>query len=189
MGMGEPLDNFDNVVKSIEILSHIDCLCISKRRITISTSGITPKIDKLAKLDLGIQVALSLHAVDNKTREELIPMNKAFNIESIIDAIGRFPIDNRKRFMFEYLMIRDVNDSIDSAKKLVKLLSNIKAKVNLILFNPHEGSKYQRPLKDRVIAFQEYLLSKSLICTVRESKGIDIDAACGQLREKEMNNG
>lgn len=189
MGMGEPLDNFENVVKAIELLSDKDSLCISKRRITISTSGISTKIRKLAELDLGVQVAISLHAVDDKVREELIPMNKAFNIASIIDAIREYPIDNRKRFMFEYLVIKDLNDDLESAKKLVKLLNKIKAKVNLILFNPHEGSIYQRPDRKKVVEFQEYLLSKSLICTIRESRGIDIDAACGQLREKETING
>lgn len=188
MGMGEPLDNFDNVAKSIEIFSDLDCLAISPRRQTISTSGITPKIKKLGEMNLGVHVAISLHAVDDTLRQELIPMNKAYNIESIIEAIKNYPIDNRKKVMFEYLVIKDLNDDLESAKKLVKLLNGLKAKVNLILFNPHEGSQYARPESKRVKNFQEYLLSKGLLCTIRESKGIDIDAACGQLREKELQN-
>jgi 23S rRNA (adenine2503-C2)-methyltransferase len=184
MGMGEPLDNFDNLIKAIKIFSDLDGLAIAPRRQTISTSGISTKIEKLGKLDLGVNIAISLHSVDDKLRQELIPMNKAYNIKSIIDAIKKFPIDERKRVMFEYLIIKDVNDDLESAKKLIKLLDGIKAKVNLIYFNPHEGSIYKRPSEKRVVEFQEYLINKGLLCTIRQSKGIDIDAACGQLREK-----
>lgn len=189
MGMGEPLDNFDNLVKAITLFSDLDGLAIAPRRQTISTSGLSSKIEKLGKLNLGVNIAISLHAVDDTLREELIPMNKAYNIESIIEAIKKFPIDERKRVMFEYLVIKDVNDDLASAKKLIKLLNGIKAKVNLIYFNPHEGSPYKRPTKKAVIEFQEYLINKGLLCTIRESKGIDIDAACGQLREKELKSG
>ncbi len=185
MGMGEPLDNFDNVVKSIEILSDIDGLSISKRRQTISTSGVSPKIIKLGELDLGVQIAISLHSVDDSLREELIPLNKAYNIESIIKALKNYPIDTRKRIMFEYLMIKDLNDDINSAKKLVKLLHGIKSKVNLIYFNPHEGSIYQKPDEKSVTSFQTYLRDRGITCTIRESRGSDISAACGQLREQE----
>jgi len=184
MGMGEPLDNFDNLIKAIEIISNSDGLSISTRRQTISTSGISSKIEKLGKLNLGVQLAISLHAVDDELRSELIPMNKAYNIKSIIDAVKNFPIDSRKKVMFEYLVIKDKNDDIKSADKLVKLLNGIDAKVNLIFFNPFEGTTYQRPSKNSMVKFQEYLLSKNLICTIRESKGIDISAACGQLKEK-----
>ncbi len=186
MGMGEPLDNFDNLIKAIEIFSDLDGLAIAPRRQTISTSGLSSKIEKLGKLDLGVNIAISLHSVDDKLREELIPMNKAYNIKSIIDAIKKFPIDERKRVMFEYLIIKDINDDLESAKKLIKLLDGIKAKVNLIYFNPHEGSIYKRPSEKAVREFQEYLVNRGLLCTIRQSKGIDIDAACGQLREKEL---
>jgi 23S rRNA (adenine2503-C2)-methyltransferase len=185
MGMGEPLDNFENVVKAIKIFSDEDGLAISTRRQTISTSGISNKIKKLGELDLGVSLAISLHSVDDKLREELIPMNRAYNIASIIDALKTFPIDSRKRVMFEYLVIKDINDDLDSAKKLIKLLNGIKAKVNLIYFNPYEGSPYQRPSQRSVKAFQEYLITKGLLCTIRESKGLDISAACGQLKERE----
>ena len=187
MGMGEPLDNFDNVVKAIRIISDLDGLAINTRRQTISTSGLSTKIAKLGKLDLGVQLAISLHAVDDELRSELIPMNKAYNIQSIIDAVKDFPIDARKKVMFEYLVIKDQNDDIKSADKLVKLLNGIDAKVNLIFFNPFPGTIYERPSKNSMIKFQEYLLGKKLMCTIRESKGIDISAACGQLKEKEQN--
>jgi 23S rRNA (adenine2503-C2)-methyltransferase len=189
MGMGEPLDNYDNFVKSVKIFSELDGLAISRRRQTVSTSGISTKIEKLGNEDLGIQLAISLHAVDDDLRTELIPMNKAYNIKSIIDAVKKFPVDTRKKVMFEYLVIKDKNDDIASAKKLLQLLDGIKAKVNLIYFNPYPGTTYQRPQRDDMIKFQEYLISKGLLCTIRESKGLDISAACGQLKEKESNGG
>ena len=186
MGMGEPLDNFDNLTDAIKIIEELDGLAISTRRQTISTSGISTKIEKLGEMDLGVQLAISLHAVDDDLRTELIPMNKAYNINSIIEAVKKFPVDTRKKVMFEYLVIKDKNDDIKSADKLVKLLSGIDAKVNLIFFNPFEGTSYERPSKNAMIKFQEYLLRKGLLCTIRESKGIDISAACGQLKEKEV---
>ena len=187
MGMGEPLDNYENMVKAIKIISNEHCLHISPRRQTLSTSGIAPKIEKLAKEDLGINLAISLHAVDDKLREELIPMNKAYNIQSVIDAVKKFPVDRRKKVLFEYLVIADVNDDEKSANKLVKLLNGIKAKVNLIYFNPYPGTNYKRPTPEKMERFKELLNKKGVICTIRESKGIDISAACGQLREKELN--
>ena len=186
MGMGEPLDNYDNVVKAIKIISTEDGLSISPRRQTLSTSGIAPKIKRLGKENIGVNLAISLHAVDDELREELIPMNKAYNIQSVIDAIREFPIDKRKKVMFEYLVIKNKNDDLASAKKLVKLLNGIPSKVNLIYFNPYPGSPYQRPDEETMKKFQQYLLNKGITCTIRESKGIDISAACGQLREKEI---
>ena len=186
MGMGEPLDNLDNLAKAIQIFGNENGLSISPKRQTVSTSGISTKIKKLGEMELGVQLAISLHAVDDELREELIPMNKAYNIASIIEAVKAFPVNTRKRVMFEYLVIKDVNDDIKSAKKLIKLLEGIKAKVNLIYFNPYPGTDFKRPEPERMREFQEYLLSKGLLCTVRESKGLDISAACGQLREQEL---
>ena len=114
-------------------------------------------------------------------------MNKAYNIASIIEAVKEFPVDTRKKVMFEYLVIKDKNDSLDAAKKLVKLLDGIQAKVNLIYFNPYAGTSYQRPLETDMMRFKDFLNSKGVICTIRESKGLDISAACGQLKEKELN--
>ena len=188
MGMGEPLDNLENVSKAVKIFSDIDGLSISPRRQTISTSGLSKQIDKLGKMDLGILLAISLHAVDDAMRQELMPINKAYNIASIIKAVKDFPIDARKRVMFEYLMIDGLNDSIQSAKKLVSLLHGIKAKVNLIYFNPHEGSTYKRPSTESMENFKEYLNKHGMICTIRQSKGLDISAACGQLKERSIND-
>ena len=186
MGMGEPLDNLDNLAKAIKIFSNPDGLAISPQRQTVSTSGLSAKIDRLAKMDLGVNLAISLHAVDDELRQKLMPINKAYNIASIMDAVRNFPINLRKKVMFEYLIIKDVNDDLASAKKLVKLLNGIQAKVNLIFFNPYEDSEFQRPSVDDVRKFQEYLLNKGVICTIRESKGLDISAACGQLREQNL---
>lgn len=184
MGMGEPLDNLPNVSKAVKIFTDIDGLSISAKRQTISTSGLSSQIKKLGKMDLGVLLAISLHAVDDKLREELMPINKAYNITSIIQAVKEFPVDLRKRVMFEYLVMKDINDDIKSAKKLVALLHGIRAKVNLIYFNPHEGSLYKRPNQKDVEAFRDYLNNHGMICTIRESKGLDISAACGQLKER-----
>lgn len=184
MGMGEPLDNFDNLIKAIQILATKEGLDIAPRRQTISTSGIAPKIAALGKLNLGVQLALSLHAVNDALRSKLIPVNRAYNIEKVMNTLRNFPIDSRKRLLFEYLVIDGINDDIKSAKALLRLLHGFKAKVNLILFNPHEGSNFSRPSIENVKAFQEYLLKHGMFCTIRESKGLDISAACGQLREQ-----
>lgn len=184
MGMGEPLDNLKNVAKAVKIFSDIDGLSISPKRQTISTSGLSSQIKKLGELNLGVLLAISLHAVDDTLREKLMPINRAYNIASIIKAIKEFPIDTRKRVMFEYLVMKGVNDDIKSAKKLVALLHNIKSKVNLIYFNPHEGSSFQRPKKEDMEIFREYLNKRGIVCTIRQSKGLDISAACGQLKER-----
>ena len=184
MGMGEPLDNLDNVVKSVRIFNDIDGLAIGTRRQTISTSGLSSQIQKLGKLNLGVLLAISLHAVDDKLREELMPINKAYNIDSVITAVKNFPIDQRKKVLFEYLVMKDLNDDVKSAKKLVSLLHGIKAKVNLIYFNPYPNSPYQRPDEKTMFKFKEYLNNHGVICTIRASKGLDISAACGQLKEK-----
>ena len=159
MGMGEPLDNLDNLAHAIEIFKEEEGLAISGKRQTVSTSGLSNKIDKLGEMNLGVHIAISLHAVDDELRTELIPMNKAHNISSIIEAVKRFPIDTRKRVMFEYLVIKDKNDDLGSAKKLVKLLSGIKAKVNLIYFNPYPGTTYERPTKMICWLFRSILLN------------------------------
>jgi len=185
MGMGEPLNNLPNVSKAIMILSEENGLAISPKRQTISTSGISPLINKLGSLNLGVQLAISLHAVDNNLRSKLMPINKKYDIESIINAVRAFPINRRKRVMFEYLMIKDVNDNIDSAKKLLKLLNGICAKINLIPFNPHSGSSFKRPDMQNIKSFADFLTRHGLLATIRESKGIDISAACGQLREQQ----
>ena len=187
MGMGEPLDNLANVSKAIKILALNEGLAISPRRQTVSTSGLGSQIKKLGEMDLGVLLAISLHAVTNELRSRLMPINKAYNIEAVMDAVRGFPIDMRKRVMFEYLVIKDLNDSVSDAKKLVKLLHGIKAKVNLIYFNPHEGSEFGRPELVNMLKFQEYLRDHGVTCTIRQSKGLDISAACGQLKQRNEN--
>jgi 23S rRNA (adenine2503-C2)-methyltransferase len=187
MGMGEPLDNLENLTKAIKIIADELGLGISPRRQTVSTSGISSKIDKLGVMNLGVNLAISLHAVDDEVRSKLIPINKAYNIKSIIDAVKKFPYDKRKRVMFEYLVIKGLNDSINDAKKLIKLLEGIKAKVNLIYFNPYPNSQFERPSIQTMENFANYLNQKGLLATIRASRGIDISAACGQLREKTKN--
>ncbi len=187
MGMGEPLDNLDNVVQAIKILNEQEGLSIGMRRQTISTSGLSTQIKRLGEMNIGVLLAISLHAVDDQLREKLMPINKAYNIESVIEAVKAFPIDQRKRVMFEYLVMKNLNDDIKSAKKLVKLLHGIKAKVNLIYFNPYPNSPFQRPSEKDMEQFKQFLNSHGVICTIRESKGLDISAACGQLKEKKKN--
>ena len=187
MGMGEPLDNYKNFVSAVKIFSLEEGLSINRRRQTVSTSGLSSKIVKLGEENLGIQLAISLHAVDDELRSELIPMNKAYNIQSIIDAVKAFPVDARKKVMFEYLVIKGKNDSIQAAQKLIQLLNGIKSKVNLIYFNPYPGTTYERPSVETMTKFKDYLIDKGLLCTIRESKGLDISAACGQLKEKDVN--
>lgn len=186
MGMGEPLDNLVSVAQSSRVFADPDGMAIAPHRQTISTSGLSTKIVKLGKLELGVNLAISLHAVDDELREKLMPINKAYNIKSIIDAVKEFPINDRKRVMFEYLVIKDVNDDMASAKKLLSLLNGIKSKVNLIYFNPYGGTEFKRPEERVMKAFQEYLTKHGLHCTIRESKGLDISAACGQLRDNEL---
>ncbi|MCD6654084.1 MAG: 23S rRNA (adenine(2503)-C(2))-methyltransferase RlmN [Sulfurovum sp.] len=187
MGMGEPLDNLENVAKAVKIFADPEGMAIAPHRQTVSTSGLSAKIEKLGKMELGINLAISLHAVDDDLRQKLMPINKAYNIKSIIAAVKNFPVNDRKRVMFEYLVIKDVNDDISAAKKLLSLLDGIKAKVNLIYFNPYGGTEFKRPEYGDMLKFQEYLTQRGLLCTIRESKGLDISAACGQLREQELN--
>lgn len=182
MGMGEPLDNLAQVAKAVRILS--ENLGISPRRQTISTSGLARQIKELGRLNLGVLLAISLHAVDDTLRSQLMPINKAYNIAAVLDAVREFPIDQRKRVMFEYLLLGGINDSQSHAKALVKLLCGIKAKVNLILFNPHEQSEFRRPSLENAVKFQDFLSTKGITCTIRQSKGLDISAACGQLKER-----
>ncbi len=188
MGMGEPLDNMDNVVKAIKIFNDLDGLVIGSRRQTISTSGLSHQIEKLGKMNLGVLLAISLHAVDDELREKLMPINKAYNIESVINAVKNFPIDARKRVMFEYLVMKDLNDDLKSARKLVSLLHGIKSKVNLIYFNPYPDSPFKRPSEKDMINFKNFLNDHGILCTIRQSKGLDISAACGQLKEKTDND-
>jgi 23S rRNA (adenine2503-C2)-methyltransferase len=184
MGMGEPLANLAAVVKSIRIM--IDArlgIGYSPRRITVSTVGLVSGIERLGRENLKVNLAVSLHAATDQTRGQLMPVNRSWNLAALMEALRRYPLAPRQRLFFEYVMLEGVNDSIQDAEQLARLLRGIKAKVNLIPFNDWEGSSFRRPPLARILAFQGALLNAGITTTVRWSKGEDIGAACGQLRE------
>jgi 23S rRNA (adenine2503-C2)-methyltransferase len=183
MGMGEPLANYAATVKSLRLLTDPHALAFSPRRITVSTVGLVSGIEKLAKEDLKVNLAISLHATSNAIRDRIMPVNKGFAIEELLAACRRFPVAFRQRITFEYVLLDGVNDAAEDARRLVRLLKGIRAKVNLIPFNDWEGSGFGRPPLPRILAFQSVLLEHGVRATVRWSKGEDIGAACGQLRE------
>jgi len=183
MGMGEPLANYAATVKSLRLLTDPLAFGLSPRRITVSTVGLVSGIERLAREGLRVNLAISLHATDNATRDRLMPVNKGFAIEELLAACKRFPLPFRQRMTFEYVLLADVNDSRQDALRLARLLKGIRAKINLIPFNDWEGSAFSRPPLPRILAFQAALLEQGITATVRWSKGEDIGAACGQLRE------
>jgi 23S rRNA (adenine2503-C2)-methyltransferase len=184
MGMGEPLANYGNLIAALRIL--IDArlgLGYSPRRITVSTVGLVSGIDRLGREDLKVNLAISLHAATDEVRGRLMPVNRSWNLEALTAAVRRYPLAPRQRVFFEYVMLDDVNDSAEDAQRLARLLRGIRAKVNLIPFNDWEGSGFRRPPLARILAFQAVLLDAGITTTVRWSKGEDIGAACGQLKE------
>jgi 23S rRNA (adenine2503-C2)-methyltransferase len=181
MGMGEPLHNYDETMKALRMLRSEPGLAISPRRVTLSTVGIVPGLEKLAREPLMPNLAISLHATTDEQRTQLVPPNRKYPLASIIDACRRFPLKNRNRITFEYVLLAGVNDTPDDARRLVKLLSGIKAKVNLIPLNPAPGIPYERPSDDRVNRFAQILADRHVTVSVRKSRGRDIRAACGQL--------
>jgi len=184
MGMGEPLANYAALVTSLRILTDAKLgLGYSPRRITVSTVGLVPGIEKLGREALKVNLAISLHAASDEVRGPLMPVNRSFDLKTLLAALRRYPLAHRQRIFFEYVLLEDVNDSPDDAARLVRLLRGIRAKVNLIPFNDWEGAEFRRPPLPRILAFQSILLDAGLTTTVRWSKGEDIGAACGQLRE------
>jgi len=184
MGMGEPLANYAALVKSLRILTDAKLgVAYSPRRLTVSTVGLVPGIEKLGREDLKVNLAISLHATTDDVRSRLMPVNRSFDLAALMAAVGRYPLASRQRVFFEYVMLEDVNDTADDARRLARLLRGLKAKVNLIPFNDWEGAKFRRPPLARILSFQSVLLDAGITTTVRWSKGEDIGAACGQLRE------
>ncbi|MGK5083353.1 23S rRNA (adenine(2503)-C(2))-methyltransferase RlmN [Bdellovibrionota bacterium FG-1] len=181
MGMGEPLHNFENVLKACEILLDTDGMNFSRRKVTISTSGIVTAIDEMGKRS-PVQLAISLNSSTDEQRSALMPVNKRWNIEELMAACRRFPTNNRRRITFEYVMIKDFNDTLDDAARVRNLVRGIPCKINLIPFNEHPGSAFKRSTDSSVKKFQDYLVGHDLTTTVRISRGRDILAACGQLR-------
>ncbi len=183
MGMGEPLANYAATVKSVRLLTDPLAFALSPRRITLSTVGLVSGIERLAKEDLRVNLAVSLHATSNEIRDRIMPVNRGFAIEELLAACRRFPLPFRQRMTFEYVLLDGVNDSVEDARRLVKLLKGIRGKINLIPFNDWEDSGFARPPMSRILDFQTVLLEHGIRATVRWSKGEDIGAACGQLRE------
>ncbi len=183
MGMGEPLHNLDNVVRALEILYAREGFDYGPRRVTLSTSGLVPEMLELGRR-IRVNLAVSLNATTDAVRDELMPINRRYPLADLMAACRAFPLAPRQRITFEYILIRGVNDSIEDARRLVRLLHGVKAKVNLIPYNEHEGSVLKAPLGESVEAFQAYLLGKDMVAIRRASKGQDISAACGQLKGK-----
>ncbi len=180
MGMGEPLENYDSVLKAIEVFISNHGMNFSHRRVSVSTCGIVPKIKRLGE-DTNVNLAVSLNATENKTRSFLMPINRRYPIEELISACRSFPFSNRRRITFEYVLIDGVNDSDEDAIRLCKLVKGIKCKINLIPFNPCPQIDFSPPPLERILAFQKILFERNLTAIIRKSKGKDIMAACGQL--------
>ena len=183
MGMGEPLANYAATVQSIRILTDANGLGLSPRRVTVSTVGLVSGIERLARENLRVRLAVSLHATTDEVRDRLMPVNKGFDLQALLAACRSFPLPMRQRMTFEYVLLDGVNDTPDDARRLVRLLHGIRAKINLIPFNAWNGAVFERPPLQRILAFQTRLLEHGVTATVRWSKGEDIGAACGQLAE------
>jgi len=181
MGMGEPLANYEAVRRAVKNIIAPDALNFSRRRVTLSTCGLVPEIERLGR-ELSINLAVSLNAADDRTRNLLMPINRKFPLTRLIETLKRFPLPKGARITCEYTVIGDINDRLSDATNLAKLLKPIKAKINLIPFNPYNGTPFEAPDEGRVLAFQDELIRKNYTVMIRKSKGTDISAACGQLR-------
>lgn len=180
MGMGEPLANFEEVVDALWRM--VDLLGLSKRKITLSTVGIVPRLSRLAREAPDVNLAISLNATTDEVRNRLMPVNMRYPIHSLINACRRYPLSPGRRITFEYIMIDGVNDSLEDADRLTKLLKGVRCKVNLIPLNPFPGCAFKRSPSEKILAFQSVLKRRGIRAFIRESRGQDISAACGQLR-------
>tara|TARA_R100001129_G_scaffold139002_2_gene100262 strand:+ start:6374 stop:7621 length:1248 start_codon:yes stop_codon:yes gene_type:complete len=184
MGMGEPLYNFEHVKKALLIASDGDGLSLSKRRITLSTSGVVPEIYRTGE-EIGVMLAISLHAVRDELRNELVPINKKYPLEKLMEACRAYPgLSNARRITFEYVMLKGVNDSLEDARDLVKLLKGVPAKINLIPFNPWPGSAYECSDWEQIEKFADFVNQAGYASPIRTPRGRDILAACGQLKSE-----
>jgi 23S rRNA (adenine2503-C2)-methyltransferase len=182
MGMGEPLMNFDNVVDAIHLMMEDNAYGLSKRRVTLSTAGVVPQIDKLGEVT-DVSLAISLHAPNDELRDQLVPINKRYPINELVDACNRYMdgLNDKRVITVEYTMMAGINDHPSQAKQLVKVLKRLPCKLNLIPFNPFPNSGYERPDDDTIQAFKMVMVKAGIITTVRRTRGDDVDAACGQL--------
>jgi 23S rRNA (adenine2503-C2)-methyltransferase len=181
MGMGEPLHNYDETMRALRILNDEHGFAMSPRRMTLSTVGVLPALDRMAREPIMPNLAISLHAPTDTLRGELVPLNRKYGVADIIAACKRFPLSKRSRITFEYVLLAGVNDRPEDARKLAKLLSDVKSKVNLIPLNPAPGIPFERPSDTAVDQFAQILAERGLVVSVRKSRGRDIRAACGQL--------
>jgi len=181
MGMGEPLANYENLIQAVPVITNAEWgLNFSTRRVTVSTAGLVPRMADLGH-DTKVNIAVSLNATEDETRNMLMPVNRKYPLKELLDACKNYQLLPRRRITIEYILIKGVNDSVKNARQLVQLLSNIKSKINLIPFNEHEGSDFKRPDDDAILCFQEFLAEHNYTVMLRQSKGKDISAACGQL--------
>jgi 23S rRNA (adenine2503-C2)-methyltransferase len=186
MGMGEPLANYDQTVKALRVTTDTTWgIGISPRRITLSTVGLVPQIQRLME-ETNVNLAISLHAATDRLRAELMPVNRKYSLKQLMECCRALPIPRRKRITFEYVLLRGINDSIEDAQALCELLRGIRCKVNVIPFNPHPGSPYQRPDSAAIERFQRILDAQGLQVNIRRPRGDDIQAACGQLQGEEL---
>ena len=183
MGQGEPLHNFENVKNATVIFMEDHGLCLGQRKITLSTSGLVPQIEKLSDFP-PVNVAISLHASRDDIRTELMPINKVYDLKRLFTAIRKIPLKAHRHITYEYLLIKDLNDGEEDIEGLARLLPVKVSKVNIIPFNEYPGSNFKRPSEEKIIWFQKSLLAKGLITTIRATKGQDILAACGQLKSE-----
>ena len=186
MGIGEPLDNFDNVMNSIKIINDQKGLNIGARHISISTSGLVPKIYELAEKNLQCTLSVSLHATTDEKRSSMMPINNRYNIKELITACKYYIEKTNKRISFEYALAKNKNDNLEDAQKLVNLLKGMLCHVNLIPINEIDNNQYNKSSNENIIKFRDYLNSKGIVATIRRELGSDIDAACGQLRKKNL---
>ena len=186
MGIGEPLDNYDNVINAIHIINNPKGLNIGARHISVSTSGLVPKIYELAKENIPCTLSISLHATNNEKRSSMMPVNNAYPIEELIQACKDYIESTNRRISFEYALAKDNNDNLEDAKQLVKLLKGMLCHVNLIPINKIENGKYTKSSNDNIMKFRDYLNDHGIVATIRRELGSDIDAACGQLRRKNL---
>ena len=181
MGMGEPLHNYENTMRALRILNDEHGLAMNPRRITLSTVGVLPNLERLATEPVMPNLAISLHATTEDQRDLLVPINRKYGLKELLDACRRFPVKRRERITFEYVMLEDVNDSPEDARRLVRLLHGIRGKINLLPLNEAAGIPYRRPSDERVNRFAKILADHGMTVSVRKSRGRDIRAACGQL--------
>ena len=186
MGIGEPLDNYDNVVNAIHIINNPKGLNIGARHISVSTSGLVPKIYQLADENIQCTLSISLHATNNEKRSGMMPVNNAYPIEELIQACKDYIAKTNRRISFEYALAKDSNDNLDDAKELVKLLKGMLCHVNLIPINKIENGQYSKSTNENIMKFRDYLNDHGIVATIRRELGSDIDAACGQLRSNTM---